>query len=126
MTKENDIEHTFRKNIKEEIRPWGKFRSFPPKDARSIKIITVNPGKAFSLQYHQSRNEFWVILDRGLEIEVGEKVWQPKMAEEIFIPKKIPHRLRCVGKTPARVMEIWIGDSDESDIVRLEDDFGRT
>jgi hypothetical protein len=22
-------------------------------------------------------------------------------------------------------MEIWIGDSDESDIVRLEDDYGR-
>jgi hypothetical protein len=30
-----------------------------------------------------------------------------------------------MGKAPARVMEIWIGRSGESDIVRLEDVYGR-
>ena len=119
-----DVEH-FKKNIKEDIRPWGKFRSFPHQQARSIKIITINPGQALSLQYHHHRSEFWVVLDKGLEVTVGDRVWQPEEGEEILIPRKAPHRLRCLSRNKARVMEIWIGDSDESDIVRLQDDYQR-
>jgi len=124
MTKDNIIE-LFKAKIYEEIRPWGKFRSFPHQMANSIKIITVNSGASLSLQYHRHRSEFWIVLDPGLEITVGNKIWTPEINEEIFIPAKIPHRLRCRGKKPARIMEIWIGDSDESDIVRLQDDYGR-
>lgn len=123
MTKDN-IED-FKARIYEEIRPWGKFRSFPYQMANSIKIITVNPGASLSLQYHHNRSEFWVILDPGLEITVGSKTWIPEINEEIFIPPKTPHRIRCRGSKPGRIMEIWIGDSDESDIVRLQDDYGR-
>ena len=120
-----DIETEYRKKILEDIRPWGKFRSFPHQDAGSIKIITVNPGEALSLQYHHRRSEFWVVLDKGLEITIGDKIWEPQEDEEIFIPRKTPHQLRCLGTKRARVMEIWIGDSDEEDIVRLKDDYGR-
>jgi len=123
--KEKDVELHFRKNIQEDIRPWGKFRSYPHQQARSIKIITIHPGQSLSLQYHNRRNEFWIVLDKGLEITVGDRIWQPQKNEEIFIPQKVPHRLRCVGQKQARVMEIWIGNSDEEDIVRLEDDYGR-
>jgi mannose-6-phosphate isomerase-like protein (cupin superfamily) len=115
----------FKNDIVEDIRPWGKFRSFPHRSAGSIKIITVNPGETLSLQYHKRRSEFWVVLDRGLEVTVGDKVWQPGKNEEIFIPAQAPHRMKCIGDTSARIMEIWIGDSDESDIVRLEDKYGR-
>lgn len=115
----------FRNAITEDIRPWGKFRSFPHEQAGSIKIITVNPGEELSLQYHLKRSEFWVILDEGLEVTAGDRIWQTKANEEIFIPRKVPHRVRCTGQKPARIMEIWIGKSEESDIIRLEDKYGR-
>jgi mannose-6-phosphate isomerase-like protein (cupin superfamily) len=120
-----DIEE-FRQAIFEDARPWGKFRSFPHQNAGSIKIITVNPGASLSYQYHHKRSEFWIALDDGLEVTVGERTWRPKINEEIFIPREAPHRLRGVGENPARIMEIWIGSSEESDIVRLEDKYGRT
>jgi mannose-6-phosphate isomerase-like protein (cupin superfamily) len=123
--KKSPAEVKFRKKIEEDMRPWGRFRSYPWKQVRSIKIITVNPGSALSLQYHHKRSEFWVVLDSGLEMTLGKKTWIPKKGEEIFIPKKIPHRLRCVGSQPARVMELWLGQSEEEDIVRLRDDYGR-
>jgi mannose-6-phosphate isomerase-like protein (cupin superfamily) len=127
MTKSpSDDEKNFRARIIEDIRPWGKFRAYPHKNAGSIKIITVKPGASLSLQFHHRRSEFWIALDRGLEITVGKKVWRPKKGEEIYIPRKTAHRLRCVGRSPARVMEIWLGNSDESDIVRLEDKYGRS
>ncbi len=126
MTKGRKAEmDVFKERIEEDIRPWGKFRSYPYQLARSIKIITVQPGRALSLQYHLRRNEFWVILDEGVEVTVSERVWRPLKNEEIFIPRRAPHRVRCVGENPARIMEIWMGDSDESDIVRLKDEYGR-
>ncbi len=115
----------FRQGIMEENRPWGKFRSFPHRRVGSIKIITVNPGQAFSLQYHLKRHEFWVILDEGLEVTSGDHIWHPAKNEEIFIPCKTPHRVRCIGEEPGRIMEVWIGKSEEADIVRLEDEYGR-
>jgi len=118
-------EKQFREQILEDHRPWGKFCSFPLKDASSIKILTVNPSGSLSLQYHTSRSEFWIVLDEGLEITIGDKIWKPHKNEEIFIPQKSPHRVRNLGNHPARIMEIWVGDSDESDIVRLKDDYGR-
>lgn len=125
-TKSDPAIKIFRETITEDIRPWGKFRAFPHENAGSIKIITVNPGASLSLQYHHHRSEFWIALDEGLEITVGTRTWQPKKNEEIFIPREAPHRLKGVGTDPARVLEIWIGASEESDIVRLEDDYGRT
>lgn len=111
--------------IYEEQRPWGKFRSYPHDLVSSLKIITVNPGGLLSLQYHKRRSEYWVVLDAGLEITLGEKTWQPQAGEEIFIPAGTPHRLKGLGPQPARVMEMWLGDSSEDDIIRLEDVYGR-
>ncbi|MFO7866932.1 MAG: phosphomannose isomerase type II C-terminal cupin domain [Candidatus Aminicenantes bacterium] len=116
----------FKADITQEVRPWGKFRCFPHQKAGALKIITVNPGGVLSLQYHHHRSEFWVVLDEGLEMTLGEKVWKTKPNEEIFIPAETPHRIRNTGSKTARIMEIWIGPSAEEDIVRLQDDYGRT
>ncbi|MBN2205791.1 MAG: phosphomannose isomerase type II C-terminal cupin domain [Candidatus Aminicenantes bacterium] len=118
-------EQEFRAAVIEDIRPWGKFRSYPSARAAAVKIITVNPGAALSLQFHHRRSEFWVVLDEGLEMTIGDRTWRTAEGEEIYIPREAPHRLRCVGPSRARVMEIWLGDGDEADIVRLRDDYGR-
>lgn len=115
----------FKQGILEDHRPWGKFRRFPHEGVSSIKIITVNPGGILSLQYHHGRDEFWLVLDEGLEMTAGDRVWRPAAGEEVWIPKGTKHRARGVGDKPARVMELWIGPSEESDIVRLEDAYNR-
>ena len=125
MTGKKGTEEAFRAGIVEDRRPWGLFRRYPHEDAGSIKIITVDPGGVLSLQFHEKRAEFWVVLDAGLELTVGERVFRPAAGEEVFIPRRTPHRARNVGSAPARFMEIWIGRSAESDIVRLKDEYNR-
>jgi mannose-6-phosphate isomerase-like protein (cupin superfamily) len=122
----SDEESEVRSLVVEDVRPWGKFRVYPHDRAGSLKIITVNPGASLSLQFHRRRAEFWVVLDEGLEVTVGDRVWRPRPNEEIFIPRQAPHRLRGVGDRPARVMELWLGPSGEDDIVRLDDLYGRS
>jgi mannose-6-phosphate isomerase-like protein (cupin superfamily) len=118
-------ERLYREKIVEDIRPWGWFRSYPLRSVGSVKLITVNPGAANSLQYHGRRDEYWIVIDRGLEVTVGARTWRPRPGEELFVPRRTPHRLRCLGRRPARVMELWLGKSSEADIVRLADDYGR-
>lgn len=125
MSDEKKTEEAFRQAIFEDHRPWGMFRRYPHENAGSIKIITVDPGGVLSLQYHERRDEYWVVLDPGLEVTAGDRVFPAAAGEEIFIPRHTPHRLRNRGRTPARIMEIWIGRSGEDDIVRLKDDYGR-
>jgi len=125
MSFPSEAERAFLARIVEDRRPWGKFRVYPHEEAGSLKIITVEPGGTLSLQYHHRRAEFWVVLDEGLEVTIGERVWRPAPNEEIYIPREARHRLRSIGPNPARIMEIWLGDSDEADIVRLEDTYGR-
>ncbi len=119
-------EEEYRTAIIEDTRPWGKFRRYPHENAGSVKIITVNPGGTLSLQRHQKRSEYWIVLDEGLEITLGDRVLKPRINDEIFIPRGMPHRLRNPGNGPARIMEIWLGDSDEDDIIRIEDEYGRS
>ncbi len=126
MTSPSDDERDYRAGILEDLRPWGKFRSYPQRTAGAVKIITVLPGGILSLQSHNRRAEFWIVLDEGLEITVDDRTWRPAANEEIYIPRGAVHRLRSVGPRPARIMEIWLGDSDETDIVRLDDAYGRT
>lgn len=118
-------ERDFRARIIEDRRPWGKFRAYPHEQTGSIKIITVEPGGTLSLQYHHRRAEFWIALDEGLEVTLDDRVWRPAPNEEIYIPREARHRVRGIGPKPARIMEIWLGDSDEADIVRLKDAYGR-
>lgn len=120
-----NLEQQFQDGIIEDIRPWGKFRSYPHQKASSVKIITVNPGQALSLQYHNNRSESWIILDEGLEVTVGDRVWKPAKNEEITIPRKAEHRVSNTATESARFLEFWLGDSDETDIVRLVDSYGR-
>lgn len=124
-TEKTFVESEYRAAINEDHRPWGKFREFPVEGVGAAKIITVNPGGELSLQYHNHRAEFWVALDEGLEITLGERVWVAEPNEEIFIPQGAKHRLRGVGEKPGRIMEFWLGNSAEDDIVRLEDAYGR-
>ena len=100
MTSPSDDEREYRSRILEDRRPWGKFRSFPHQTAGAIKIITVAPGGTLSLQYHRRRAEFWIALDAGLEVTVGERTWRPAPDEEIYIPREARHRLRSVGTFP--------------------------
>jgi mannose-1-phosphate guanylyltransferase len=49
-----------------------------------------------------------------------------KTGETITIPPKTIHRLIGIsGQDLAVILEISVGEFDESDIVRLEDDFKR-
>ena len=118
--------HSLKRKIKTQAvqKPWGKFEQFTHNESTTIKILSVGRGEAFSLQYHNNRNELWRIISGAPEITIGESVVIGKRGDEFEIPPKTKHRVRSL-ETDTEILEISFGDFDEEDIVRLEDKYGR-
>jgi mannose-6-phosphate isomerase len=106
-------------------KPWGRFEQYTHNLPCTVKIITVAPGGTLSRQYHDRRDELWVILDKGAQVQLGEELIAPDTGEKVFIPRGTVHRLSTSGEKEVRILEISFGEFDEEDIVRLDDIYGR-
>jgi mannose-1-phosphate guanylyltransferase len=109
---------------KVENRPWGYFERFTLNEPCTVKLVHVDGDKRLSLQYHNHRAEFWKVVRGPVKVQVGKDTKTLNEGESITIPAKTIHRLIGAG-TDAVVLEISTGEFDESDIVRLEDDYKR-
>lgn len=107
-----------------EVRPWGEFRQFTHDEPTTVKIITVKPHEAFSLQYHQKRAEFWRVLSGNGKVTAGDRVLEAKVGDEYTIEPTMKHRIEA-GNEALVVLEIASGVFDEQDIIRIEDRYGR-
>lgn len=105
-------------------RPWGSFTRFTNNEPSTVKILNINKGEEFSLQYHTHRQEFWKIIKGSPEITVGDKILHPKEGEEFVIEPKTNHRV-FAPRDDVVILEISTGHFDEDDIVRIEDKYGR-
>jgi len=100
----------------------------------SPKILVVQPGKRLSWQYHHRRAEIWEVLSGPVGVirsETDEEGPLETYEEGDSIRLKQGERHRLVGLDDWGVLaEIWqhtdaANPSDEDDIVRVQDDFGR-
>ena len=100
----------------------------------SPKILVVEPNKRLSWQYHNRRAEIWTVLYGPVGIISSNDNQQGNIktlptSSTIQLNKEERHRL--VGLSSWGVVaEIWQHTnpdqaSNEDDIIRLEDDFGR-
>ena len=136
-------------------RPWGGFfvidesqaeefikMYFPDESAIDLikggkvspKILVVLPNKRLSWQYHHRRSEVWrVIKGRTGVVKSDTDIQGEVIALEVGnkVVLKQGERHRLVGLDEVGILaEIWQHTdpnypSDEDDIVRLQDDFGR-
>ena len=111
-------------DIYREDRPWGYFERFTKNVPTTVKIITINQGQSLSLQYHAHRQEFWRILEGTPMVTVGDKVTSAKAGDNFIVAEHINHRI-AAPLDKVVFLEIATGDFDESDIVRLDDQYGR-
>ncbi len=112
--------------MQKEIRPWGNFRVIAEGDDYKVKEIVVNSGQKLSLQYHNRRSEYWVVVSGTADIVRGEEQMKLPEGNAVFIPCGLQHRIMNNTKEDLIVIETQIGDYlEEDDIVRIEDDYGR-
>lgn len=136
-------------------RPWGGFfvideeqaqkfadtyfNSIPVEELKisgklSPKILVVAPGKRLSWQYHHRRAEIWTVIEGEAGVVTSHTDTEgelKKYSKGDVITLKQGERHRLVGLDDWGILaEIWQHTdaeqpSDEDDIVRVQDDFGR-
>ena len=107
-------------------KPWGSYKTFEKDKDYLVKIITVNPGEKLSLQSHQHRSEYWLIISGIATVECDGKISHLNRNESIFIPQRSKHRLSNENKEVLKVFEAQYGDKlSESDIIRYQDEYDR-
>jgi len=108
-------------------RPWGSYQDVDLSDRFRVKRITVNPGASLSLQLHHKRAEHWVVVKGTARITHNDDVMNLNEDESTYIPIGTKHRLENPGDIPLEIIEVQTGSYlGEDDIVRFEDDYGRT
>ncbi len=139
----------------DQSRPWGGFFVIDEQQAQqfadqyfngtaieklkiagklSPKVLVVAPGKRLSWQYHHRRAEIWQVVRGivGVVVSPTDKEGQLRdysAGQQVKIHQGERHRLVGLHNW-AVVAEIWqhtdpAKPSDEADIVRVQDDFGR-
>lgn len=154
-TRKQIIENGFTIVDQDQERPWGGFfvidEDQAPEFAKthfgdidvedlkisgklSPKILVVQPEKRLSWQYHHRRAEIWKVLDGPVGVMTSDTDEQGPVKEYKageFVRLRQGERHRLVGLDDWGILaEIWQhtdadNPSDEDDIVRVQDDFGR-
>ncbi len=137
-------------------RPWGGFFVISEEQAQNFanqffegldvqdlkisgklspKILVVAPSKRLSWQYHHRRAEIWRVIrgEVGVVTSPNDEEHELKIlknGDTIRLAQGERHRLVGLGEYGV-VAEIWqhtdhANPSDEEDIVRVQDDFGRS
>ncbi|MGE3153723.1 MAG: mannose-1-phosphate guanylyltransferase/mannose-6-phosphate isomerase [Nitrospiraceae bacterium] len=108
-------------------RPWGSYTILEEGAGYKVKRVTVNPGGRLSLQMHHQRSEHWVVIAGTARVTRGEEIFDLTVGQSTAIPVGTRHRLENPGREILHIIEVQNGPYlGEDDIVRFQDDYGRT
>ena len=108
------------------IAPWGKHDLLIKDELYKLKRLEVSPGECTSLQYHNHREEHWVVVSGKATIELSGKSLSREPGQHIHIPIKAEHRISNLEKEMLVIVEVQLGDIlEEIDIVRIKDKYNR-
>lgn len=112
---------------KEEQRPWGFFETLLDDGLCKVKKISIKPGQAPSYQYHFRRDEFWIVVAGEGDLKIDGEFVKIFKGFTVKINREQRHQVRNCGDSDLVFIEVQTGEYfGEDDIVRLEDDYGRS
>ena len=108
-------------------RPWGTYTVLEEDRGFKVKRIEVLPGKRLSYQKHAQRAEHWFVVEGTAKVTLDDEEITVRAGESIDIPIGAAHRVENPSEENLVFIEVQRGSYlGEDDIVRLQDDFGRS
>ncbi len=107
-------------------KPWGWELVWAEAEDYVGKVLFVRAGESLSLQYHEVKDESWLVQEGRATLELGDVGGELEMLEIAagdafrFRPRTV-HRVTAVEDT----LVIEVSTPQLTDVVRLEDRYGR-
>jgi mannose-6-phosphate isomerase-like protein (cupin superfamily) len=107
-------------------KPWGWELIWAEAEPYVGKLLFVRAGQALSLQYHEEKDESWLVHEGRASLELG-KVGGPLETIEIRPGDAFRYRPGTVHRVTAieDTLIIEVSTNHLDDVVRLEDRYGR-
>jgi mannose-6-phosphate isomerase len=122
-----DVSDRYRFSPRRVEKPWGWELIWADADQYVGKLLFVRAGEALSLQYHETKDESWLVSGGRARLELGEVDGGELETVEIaaedafrFRPGTV-HRVTALEDT--LILEVSTPHLD--DVVRVEDRYGR-
>ena len=107
-------------------RPWGHYTILDQGPNYKLKRLIVHSGASLSLQMHQYRSEYWVVVAGIATVENNDKKILLKEKESTFIALGDKHCLSNFSDKDLVLIELQIGSYlGEDDIIRFKDKYDR-
>ena len=108
-------------------KPWGYEVIWAETDRYVGKLLHINAGHKLSRQYHERKDETFLVDAGTLELEVG----QAPSIQTMHLAKGesfhcAPHTVHRMIASHGDVDVIEVSTPDLDDVVRLEDAYGRS
>ena len=107
-------------------KPWGYELIWADTERYVGKVLVVHAGQALSLQYHEEKDESWLVQSGRASLELGE-VGGELTRYEIVAGDAFRYRPGTVHRVTAiedlTILEVSTAHLD--DVVRLDDRYGR-
>ncbi|MGH3135115.1 MAG: cupin domain-containing protein [Gaiellaceae bacterium] len=107
-------------------KPWGWELVWAEADNYVGKLLFVRAGESLSLQYHETKDESWLVQEGRARLELGD-VGSELEAIEIAPGDAFHFRPRTVHRVTALedTLVIEVSTTQLDDVIRLEDRYGR-
>ena len=106
-------------------KPWGYEHRFICTDRYAGKVLFIRAGSQLSLQYHEFKDEAFLVQSGTLELVLGkgpdQTTQRMEPGDSHHVATGTIHRFRAI--TDCTLFEVSTPELD--DVVRIEDDFGR-
>ncbi len=105
-------------------KPWGReliFAHVPGKYAG--KILIIDKGGRLSLQYHRKKHESLYVLKGRLTLRLGRRTLTADPGSAFEVRPGVVHRFQALH---GRVTLAEVSTTELEDVVRLQDDYGRS
>jgi mannose-6-phosphate isomerase len=107
-------------------KPWGWELVWAEADDYVGKLLFVRAGESLSLQYHDVKDESWLVQEGRAKLELGEvggglQTFDIAPGDTYRFRPRTVHRVTAVEDT----LVVEVSTNDLTDVVRLEDKYGR-
>jgi mannose-6-phosphate isomerase len=107
-------------------KPWGWELVWAEADDYVGKLLFVRAGESLSLQYHEVKDESWLVQEGRAKLELGEvggglQTFDIAPGDTYRFRPRTVHRVTAVEDT----LVVEVSTNDLTDVVRLEDKYGR-
>ena len=107
-------------------KPWGWELVWAEADDYVGKLLFVRAGESLSLQYHELKDESWLVQEGRARLELGEVGGDVEVVEIVpgdafrYRPGTV-HRVTAIED----LLVVEVSTPQLDDVVRLEDRYGR-